>query len=251
MILFVFEGEDREPNIYKTLERLYLPKDNIICSFGNNIYDLYNKIMELDGDADILSLLTERLHKIGDTSLDGIRRSDISETFLFFDYDFHNSQLPMEEINRRVRTMLKLFDEETENGKLYINYPMIESIWYVKELPDEHHVEYTVSRNECKDFKRLAREFSFYDSLDFILLREGEIPPKEKYMRIRDNWEHLKSMNVRKANYIVSGRNAYPALKSDISQLAIFEGQLSKYVNYDERVAILNSFPIFIYDYCR
>jgi hypothetical protein len=132
MILFVFEGDDREPNIYKTLERLYLPKDNIICSFGNNIYDLYNKVMELDGDADILSLLTERLHKIGDTSLDGIRRSDISETFLFFDYDFHNSQLPLEEINRRVCTMLKLFDEETENGKLYINYPMIESIWYVK-----------------------------------------------------------------------------------------------------------------------
>jgi hypothetical protein len=251
MILFVFEGEDREPNIYKTLERLYLPKDNIICSFGNNIYDLYNKIMELDGDADILSLLTERLHKIGDTSFDGIRRSDISEIFLFFDYDFHNSQLPLEEMNRRVRTMLKLFDEETENGKLYINYPMIESIWYVKELPDEHHVEYTVSRNECNNFKRLAREFSFYDSLDFILLREGEIPPKEKYLRIRDNWEHLKSMNVRKANYIVSGRNAYPARKSDINQLAIFEGQLSKYVNHGELVAILNSFPIFIYDYCR
>jgi hypothetical protein len=147
--------------------------------------------------------------------------------------------------------MLKLFDEETENGKLYINYPMIESIWYVKELPDEHHVEYTVSRNECNNFKRLAREFSFYDSLDFILLREGEIPPKEKYLRIRDNWEHLKSMNVRKANYIVSGRNAYPARKSDINQLAIFEGQLSKYVNHGELVAILNSFPIFIYDYCR
>jgi hypothetical protein len=227
------------------------PKDNIICSFGNNIYDLYNKIMELDGDADILSLLTERLHKIGDTSLDGIRRSDISETFLFFDYDFHNSQLPLEEINRRVRTMLQLFNEETENGKLYINYPMIESIWYVKELPDEHHVEYTVSRSECKNFKRLAREFSYYDSLDFILLREGEMPTKEKYIRIRDNWEHLKSMNVRKANYIVSGHNAYPERKSDINQISIFEGQLLKYVNQEERVAILNSFPIFIYDYCR
>ena len=46
MILFVFEGEDREPYLYKTLEKLYLPKDNdnIICSFGNNIYDLYSEM---------------------------------------------------------------------------------------------------------------------------------------------------------------------------------------------------------------
>ena len=44
MILFVFEGDEREPRLYRTLERLYFPKqnDNIICSFGNNIYDLYN-----------------------------------------------------------------------------------------------------------------------------------------------------------------------------------------------------------------
>ncbi len=44
MILFVFEGCNREPYVYKTIERLYFPKknDNIICSFGNNIYDLYS-----------------------------------------------------------------------------------------------------------------------------------------------------------------------------------------------------------------
>lgn len=128
MILFIFEGNDREPKIYHTIERLYLPKDNIICSFGNNIYELYNQIMDLDGNVDVLSLLTERLHRIGDASLDGIRRSDISETYLFFDYDFHNNQLTLDEINQRVEAMLNMFDEETENGKLYINYPMIECI---------------------------------------------------------------------------------------------------------------------------
>ena len=39
MILFVFEGDEREPRLYRTLERLYFPKvnDNIICSFGNNM----------------------------------------------------------------------------------------------------------------------------------------------------------------------------------------------------------------------
>ena len=48
-------------------------------------------------------------------------------------YDFQNSQLSLDEINRRVEEMLKLFDDETDNGKLYINYPMIESIRYTRD----------------------------------------------------------------------------------------------------------------------
>ena len=68
------------------------------------------------------------------------KTSDISETYLFFDYDFQNTQLTLEEINLRVQSMLELFTDETDDGKLYINYPMIESIRYTKELPDEDYV---------------------------------------------------------------------------------------------------------------
>ena len=77
--------------------------------------------------------MRERLADRGDATLDGIRNSDISEIFLFFDYDFLNSQLSLDEINRRVEEMLTLFDDETDNGKLYINYPMIESIRYTRD----------------------------------------------------------------------------------------------------------------------
>ena len=58
MILFVFEGDEREPRLYRTLERLYFPKvnDNIICSFGNNIYDLYNELKEYEDGGDIVSV---------------------------------------------------------------------------------------------------------------------------------------------------------------------------------------------------
>ena len=52
-----------------------------------------------------------------------------------------------------------------------------------------------------------------------------------------------------KANYIVSGNNAIPENKDDINQNAIFDAQKSKYVDVNESVSILNSFPIFIYDY--
>ena len=195
--------------------------------------------------------MRERLADRGDATLDGIRNSDISEIFLFFDYDFQNSQLSLEEINRRVEEMLALFDDETDNGKLYINYPMIESIRYTKELPDDAYVGYTVGREACKDFKRLACEFSAYDSLDHLLFKDGETPAKEKYLKLKDNWEYLRTMNVCKANLLTTGLYTMPREKSDICQLAIFSNQVMKYVKPNENVAILNSFPIFIYEYMK
>lgn len=183
--------------------------------------------------------------------MDGIRNSDISEIFLFFDYDFQNSHLSLDEINRRMEEMLALFDDETDNGKLYINYPMIESIRYTKELPDDAYVGYTIGREECKDFKRLAREFSAYDSLDHLLFKDGETPAKEKYLKVKDNWEFLRTMNVRKANLLTTGLYTMPREKSDIYQLAIFRNQVTKYVKPNENVAILNSVPIFIYEYMK
>lgn len=61
MILFVFEGNEREPRLYRTLERLYFPRenDNIICSFGNNIYDLYNELLAYGEGGDIVSLMRD------------------------------------------------------------------------------------------------------------------------------------------------------------------------------------------------
>ena len=253
MILFVLEGNEREPRLYRTLERLYFPKenDNIIYSFGNNIYDLYSELKEYDDGGDIVSLMRERLAGRNDTTLDGIRSSDISQIFLFFDYDFQNTQLPLEETNRRLKEMLTLFDDETDNGKLYINYPMIESIRYTKELPDEAYAHYVVGREECKDFKRLSRDFSAYSSLDHILFKDGEKPNKEKYLKVKDNWQYLKQMNVRKANLLTTGHHAIPIDKSDINQLAVFNSQMVQFVEPHGQVAVLNSFPIFIYEYIK
>lgn len=253
MILFVFEGDEREPRLYRTLERLYFPKenDNIICSFGNNIYALYNELQEYGEGGDVVSLMRERLAAKGDSTLDGIRSTDISQTFLFFDYDFQNSQLSLGEINRRVKEMLTLFDDETDNGKLYINYPMIESIRYTKELPDEAYAHYAVSRAECKNFKHLAREFSAYNNLDHILFKDDETPTKEKYLKVRDNWQFLKQMNVSKANLLTTGRCAMPTEKQTINQLSIFSSQVTQFVEPKEQMAILSSFPIFLFEYFK
>ena len=156
----------------------------------------------------------------------------------------------MEEINSRLEDMLELFDDETSNGKLYINYPMIESIRYTKELPDENYYKYTVSCADCRNFKRLSCEFCHYDNLDFILIDRHRTP--KICSNAKDCWEHLKTMNVSKANYICTGENIIPAVKNTIAQDKIFKAQLQNYINKPEpSVAILNAFPLFIYDYFK
>lgn len=135
MILFVFEGVKREPDLFRTIQRLYFSnrEEQIVCSYNNNIYQLYKDLQEYDGDGDIVSLLMEKFASQKDNPLKGIDRSaDISEIYLFFDYDFHNRNLSLEEINRQVKEMLETFNNETEYGKLYIDYPMVESIRYTK-----------------------------------------------------------------------------------------------------------------------
>ena len=73
-----------------------------------------------------------------------------------------------------------------------------------------------------------------------------------KRQTAKENWLHLTDMNIRKANFICMDVAAIPIFKENVAQSTIYENQLAKYVNtQDCRVAVLNSFPIFLYDYFR
>lgn len=53
-----------------------------------------------------------------------ISRDEISEIYLFFDHDGHSHLANRE----KLENMLQYFNNETENGKLYVSYPMVESL---------------------------------------------------------------------------------------------------------------------------
>lgn len=256
MILCVFEGEEREPRIFKTLERLFFVEGEIIVrSFGNNIYELYRQLKEFDGYGDIVSVLRE--NKAGETGLfpKGVKSSDFSEIYLFFDYDFQNKSLSLEEMNQQIDEMLSLFCDETDNGKLYISYPMVESLCYTKELPDEHFFEYTVSRNDCIEhsFKDVAAGFSSYGSFDFIELPDQghHKPGKKEVAKVKKNWILLVDQHALKANYVCTGNHCRPIDKACISQRCIFSAQMSKYLCDNESIAIIGAFPLFLFDYFK
>ena len=60
--------------------------------------------------------------------MEGLSRDDFSEVFLFFDYDAHQTNLGKSDDVDVINQMLESFDNETENGKLYISYPMVEAL---------------------------------------------------------------------------------------------------------------------------
>ena len=164
----------------------------------------------------------------------GIKSSDFSEIYLFFDYDFQNTNLTLDQMNERLQEMLEMFDDETDNGKLYVSYPMVESLCYTKQLPDEYFVEYTISRKDCmeRSFKDMAREFIFYGSLDFIELpdsghrRQG----KKEIAGVRQNLIWLVQQHTSKANFMHEGVQRMPVDKEAVSQERIFDAQCRMYL---------------------
>lgn len=253
MILFVFEGKKREPELFRTMEKLFFQdRQSIVCSFGNNIYELYRQMKALDDAGDIVSLLVERYRGCDDSPFDGSsKRSDYSEIYLMFDYDFHNTNISAEDINSQLKEMLEMFDNETENGKLYINYPMVEAIRYTKKLPDSMFHNYTVSRQQCLNpsFKKIADEFSDYKSLDFLSLNYRRPATDSEIISRTENWKIIEEQHITKANYLCTGKLAKPETKDAISQKAIFNAQLQKYVLPNDSVSILSAFPLFLFDY--
>src|SRR5574344_1305602 len=108
MILFIFEGKKREPDIFKAIEKLFFTgKQGImVCSYENTIYDLYTQLIKLGDAGDIVSIMREKYRSREDSPVgEYSMTSDFSEVYLFFDYDFHDSNLSIGDINTRLYKM--------------------------------------------------------------------------------------------------------------------------------------------------
>ena len=127
---FIVEGEAREPQVIDNISKVFFKHGNfkiITLPAGENIYMLWKKLKEDDFDTDIIEVLRESNKKIRE-QLEGLSRDDFSEVFLFFDYDAHQTNLGKSDDGDVINQMLESFDNETENGKLYISYPMVEAL---------------------------------------------------------------------------------------------------------------------------
>jgi len=124
-ILVVFEGERTEPNIFNSIARIFFPAATAKVLYGYfraDIYQLWQAMVD-DTDLDLFELLREKDRGL----FPGILRRDISQVYLFFDHDAH-SRRNVRETFFPMRELLTFFDNETEHGKLYVSYPMVEAV---------------------------------------------------------------------------------------------------------------------------
>lgn len=136
MILFVFEGGKAEPMVFDSIGELFLSKEELcVLKCEHDLPTLYSNLRANEYDLfRSLPFKENNIYLPEDKRLDTL----FSQIFLFFDYDFQN-RLGTQKVNGILDEMLDFFSDETENGKLYINYPMIESLKYTKEIPDANY----------------------------------------------------------------------------------------------------------------
>lgn len=159
-ILLVIEGPEGEGRILgsKTNGLLSLigEKSEIIsfetAEYNTSIYELYDDYVDGKYDDLVSFLRNEKGLKIPDGILS---KKAFNEVYLIFDFDpqYHKYD------DLKIHRMLDLFCDETDLGKLYINYPMVESFYHLKSLPDPDYYSRTVSVDDIssKKYKKTVR----------------------------------------------------------------------------------------------
>ena len=237
VVLFVFEGSKTEPSIFKEISKKHPlgSEECVISTFENCFYDLW-AIIDEDPDLDIVELIRERNLK-NKAALENYRRSEISQVYFFFDLDSHDKKYT----ESKVRKLLGTFSNETENGALFISYPMVESLRHFNS--EDIFYEKTVCCIENIGYKNIVHT-------------EGHNKYKQIHKLSQSDLNDLLRHHIIKSNYIC-GIHASPIRLNDfsakkikyVSQSMIFSSQVENFINEKSEISILSGFPLFLHQY--
>ena len=225
-ILFIFEGPKTEKSITDNLIKSFVNENTVItCAYCTTIYKMYTDISE-DEFLDTFNLVKDI--EANKATLKDFKRSDFAQIYMFFDYDKHATNASDE----KLKELLNFFNEETEKGKLYISYPMVEALKHVEDF--DTFEELKVKSKENIDYKKIVSDNCIATLKHFHLYNA-------------DTWKNLIEIHLKKMNKIVNNKFIFP--DEVIDQTSIFNNQLEKYISIDQTVAVLSSFPVFLHDY--
>lgn len=149
-ILLLVEGKSLEAQLFsKILEcfpEINVEKKNIVI-YNTNLFALNQELTKEFGEKwyeeeiDFLgflkssSITKDQIRNLQNEQDGSLKLETLSFTDIFLVFDYER-QDHLFDVNR-IKNMLKFWNESTENGLLYINYPMIEAYKHLQEpLPD-------------------------------------------------------------------------------------------------------------------
>ena len=244
--LFIFEGKRSEPNYFEKLQRHFLSERFAVQTvYGAEIYQLYEQLKSDEFALDIVNLMKERSKENADL-LSGYTLDSFSYIYLFFDYDAHSTLADDEKLSE----LLAFFSNETENGMLYINYPMVEAVRHYIDMESFKKLSVKCKRANCPymdccdDVKSCMKE-PHYKKISATDCRK-HLTNINSYNY--DVWQELITAHLYKMNYLVNDSYKFPC--QIVSQETIFKKQLEKHIQHKcPMVAVLSAFPIFVLDY--
>ena len=229
-ILCIVEGASYEPKFVENVFSKVIGLSVEIYSYKTNIHVLSSTIKRLypefeDDDLDITGILTEIYGE------NEVLKRKYTDIFMIFDFDPQDTAADFLFLHK----MLDYFCDSTDHGKLFINYPMMESLKHVSFLGEEDYVERKFPISDLRDYCKTVGTF-----LKFQDIRKYD----------RRIYLGLLKLNLIKCNNMLSGMSVLPSF-SDYSVWngsSILEAEL-KCVEDESQILVLNTSLFIISDY--
>ena len=165
--LLITEGTKTEPRFFGRIEELFGLQLHIVC-MSANIFKLYNQMEKAQFDCNVKDLLTECLP----SNLDPKTRQTYLEqlqdkyAYIYFVFDFdiqhheEGQETNIEKNCQKIQRMLQELNDETDDtrGKLYINYPMMESYRDIDSFSDPAFAQSSVAVQQLTHYKHLVSQ---------------------------------------------------------------------------------------------
>ena len=199
-ILFVVEGKNDEPRFIEQLLLKCYPTSNFkIHSYEANLHMLASRLKKdyssfEEDELDILLFLKSYEKK--QKEIFDLKYTDV---FLIFDFEPQHPDLHFDTIQK----MIRYFNQSDERGKLFINYPMMQSYRHLNALPDNDFLKSRLFKQDFNHYKEIVSNKSFnndistYDYTTFVslafhhLVKLLLIQNQSKFMPTIEEYDHL------------------------------------------------------------
>jgi hypothetical protein len=225
-ILLIVEGESDEVKFLRGLFEHCLKKAEYkFYSYKTNIHtlaqELYNNYPDFDeGDVDIRLVLAslESSKEKKEMLLD--KYSDI---YMVFDFEPQHDHKHFD----TVRRMVNYFNDSTNQGQLFINYPMMQSYKHFDCLPCPSFEFCEVTLEQSKGYKQYVGEISNFTDLT-------------KYTYV--TYFSIAVHQLKKANKILNGGYTLPSKSEyfDFKATQIFDYQVNL-LESSNNISVLNT----------
>lgn len=235
--LLIVEGEKCEYNYFSKFASLISKDKKIkIVPFCNDIYEIYKMIKDLDKNTTTIDVLLHCLN-LNDEEKSKLRNTKFVFVYLVFDLELQNYAMNnKKESLSKIKEMLTLFSDETgEFGKLFINYPMMES-----------YRRFKINNIKTLENKKIAATYEVLANYKNIVGNEGDNTNVFSYTL--NDFYNICSAHLMQAMLIAKGDFRMPSKDeyyNDLTTLRLHFLQTQIIMNNDE-MFVLNT-SSFIY----